>query len=105
MAEGGTQEAQIEISEDEERELEILESDVTEMATKIAECRDTLPNQLTSTLASLLTAQRPVLSSSFDFGSDPGPSGHSASGGIFLDLHVFVINSLHFLYTSVCVCE
>ncbi|WOG88587.1 hypothetical protein DCAR_0207822 [Daucus carota subsp. sativus] len=80
MAEGGTQEAQIESSEDEERELENLESDVTEMATKIAECRDTLPNQLTSTLASLLTAQRPVLSSSFDFGSDPGPSGHSASG-------------------------
>lgn len=75
MADGGTLETEIESSDD-ERELQNLESDVNQMATKIAEYRDSLPNQLTTTLVSLLTAQRPT---SFHFGSDPGPSGHSAS--------------------------
>ncbi|KAK1376214.1 hypothetical protein POM88_032407 [Heracleum sosnowskyi] len=78
MADGGNLEA-VSWSSDDERELKKLELDVGEMATKIAECRDTLPSDLTSSLASLLTAQRPVLSTSLDFGSDPGPSGHPAS--------------------------
>ncbi|KAL8114182.1 uncharacterized protein LOC141666426 [Apium graveolens] len=78
MADGGTLGTEIE-SSDVERELENLESDVNEIATKIAEHRDTLPNHLTSTLASLLSAQRPVLSTSLHFGLDPGPSAHSAS--------------------------
>lgn len=78
MAESETLHTEIGSSDD-ERELLKLELDVKEMATKIADYRDTLPNQLTSTLASLLTAQRPVLSNSSDFGSDPGSSGHSAS--------------------------
>ncbi|KAB1207469.1 hypothetical protein CJ030_MR7G012487 [Morella rubra] len=49
-------------SEDEELEkLEKLESNVKEMAHKILEYRSTLPDQLRTTLASVLTAQRPVL--------------------------------------------
>lgn len=101
MSDGGTQETQTESSDD-ERELEKLESDVNEMATKIADYRDTLPNQLTATLDSLLTAQRPLLPSSFDVGSDTGLSGHSASGGTFL--HLYGCVSLFEVCIYKCLC-
>ncbi|KAI3681751.1 hypothetical protein L6452_36555 [Arctium lappa] len=45
---------------DEIKELEALEEDVKLMAQKIAEFRETLPTQLQNTLASILSAQRPV---------------------------------------------
>lgn len=46
--------------EEEEEEVEKLEADVKEMAHKILEYRATLPDQLRTTLASALAAQRPV---------------------------------------------
>lgn len=66
-------------SDDDEGELENLESDVNQMAAKIAEYRKSLPDQLTTTLASILTAQRPVVLPRFDAGSEPGPSANSSS--------------------------
>ncbi|KAI3800523.1 hypothetical protein L1987_28614 [Smallanthus sonchifolius] len=49
-----------------------LEEDVKLMAEKIAEFRDTLPDQLQNTLASILSAQRPVNFNRYD--DAPGPS-------------------------------
>ncbi|KAI4355060.1 hypothetical protein L6164_003873 [Bauhinia variegata] len=42
-------------------ELEALESDVKQMAQKILKDRETLPDQLKTTLASVLAAQRPLV--------------------------------------------
>ncbi|XP_041009775.1 uncharacterized protein LOC121253916 [Juglans microcarpa x Juglans regia] len=58
-------------SEGEDDELEQLESDVMEMAQKILDYRATLPDQLRTTLSSVLAAQRPV----FPNGLEPAPSG------------------------------
>lgn len=69
-------------SEDEDDELEKLESDVMEMAQKILDYRATLPDQLRTTLASVLAAQRPV----FPNGLEQAPSGGPISGMI----HVFL---------------
>ncbi|KVH89107.1 uncharacterized protein LOC112526934 [Cynara cardunculus var. scolymus] len=59
---------------DEVQELETLEEDVKLMAKKIAEFRETLPTQLQNTLASVLSAQRPVNLNQFD--NDPGTSSN-----------------------------
>ncbi|KAJ9188341.1 hypothetical protein P3X46_003706 [Hevea brasiliensis] len=67
-----------EVEEEEEEEeveveeLEKLESEAKEMAKRILEYRATLPDQLKATLASILSAQRPVLPE-MDSGSDLGP--------------------------------
>jgi len=47
---------------EEDLELERLESDLKQMAHKILDYRTTLPDQLNSTLRSILDAQRPFLS-------------------------------------------
>ncbi|KAH8488653.1 hypothetical protein Peur_059696 [Populus x canadensis] len=60
--------------EEEVEKLEKLETEVKQMAKKILEYRTTLPDQLKTTVASLLSSQRPVLPH-LDSGSDPGPSG------------------------------
>ncbi|KAL4361234.1 hypothetical protein GQ457_04G031570 [Hibiscus cannabinus] len=57
---------------DSEEDLEELESDVKKMAEKILEYRSTIPDQLKSTLASVLSSQRPNFN---DAGSEPGTSG------------------------------
>ncbi|XP_031092074.1 uncharacterized protein LOC115996800 [Ipomoea triloba] len=64
-------------SQDEE-ELGNLEEEVTQMAEKVAEYRATLPDQLKTTLASLLAAQRPALQMHFDVGSLPQPGSSNA---------------------------
>ncbi|EEF50518.1 uncharacterized protein LOC8289183 [Ricinus communis] len=63
----------------EEEELEKLETEAKEMATRILEYRATLPDQLKTTFASILSAQRPILPD-FHSGSDPGPAGDSNLG-------------------------
>ncbi|KZV57641.1 hypothetical protein F511_03101 [Dorcoceras hygrometricum] len=50
-----------EIGGEEEDEVLKLEEEVERMAEKVLEYRTSLPNQLTSTLASLLSAQRPII--------------------------------------------
>lgn len=66
-------------SEPEEEDVQKLESDVKQMAQKILEYRATLPDQLKSTFASILSSQRPVLSG-FESESEPGPSGEHNRG-------------------------
>ncbi|KAK3020383.1 hypothetical protein RJ639_046116 [Escallonia herrerae] len=61
---------------DEESELDELEAQVKEMAQKIQRYRSTLPDQLKTTFASVLAAQRPEIVAHLDRGSDPAPSGH-----------------------------
>ncbi|GAV81047.1 hypothetical protein CFOL_v3_24506 [Cephalotus follicularis] len=56
-----------------DKELDSLESDVKRMAEKILQYRETLPEQLKSTFASLLSAQRPHFPE-FELGSEDGPS-------------------------------
>ena len=68
-------------SEIEDSDLEGLESELKQMAHKILEYRATLPDQLKSTLLSLLEAQRPIL---------PQPSQHASIPGPFLLSRVFV---------------
>ncbi|XWS35781.1 hypothetical protein CRYUN_Cryun20dG0025300 [Craigia yunnanensis] len=61
-----------------EMDLDELESDVNKMVEKILEYRSTIPDQLKTTLASILSAQRPNFPD-IDDGSEPGPSGeHNA---------------------------
>lgn len=50
-----------EAEEDSDSELEKLESDLKGMAHKILEYRETLPDQIKSTLVSVLDAHRPLL--------------------------------------------
>ncbi|XP_044493838.1 uncharacterized protein LOC123217119 [Mangifera indica] len=72
-------------SEPEEEDLQKLESDVKQMAQKILEYRATLPDQLKSTFASILSSQRPVLSG-FESESEPGPSGeHNRGSGEYVE--------------------
>ncbi|KAL8028208.1 hypothetical protein ABFX02_14G144100 [Erythranthe guttata] len=54
----------------EEEEIQRLEEEVEQMAQKILEYRTTLPDQLSCTLSSLLSSQRPVLPTHL---VDPGP--------------------------------
>ncbi|XP_065859542.1 uncharacterized protein [Euphorbia lathyris] len=61
-----------------EQELEKLEMEAEEMAKKILEYRATLPDQLKTTLTSILSSQRPSLPD-IDSGSDPGPARESTS--------------------------
>ncbi|CAA0392788.1 unnamed protein product [Arabidopsis thaliana] len=56
-----------------EGDLEKLESDVKQMAKKISEYRQTLPDHLRNTLDSALSSHIPVFPN-IDSGSDPLPS-------------------------------
>ncbi|KAL8210385.1 hypothetical protein R6Q57_007117 [Mikania cordata] len=67
----------LESNTDEFEELQILEEDVKFMAQKIADFRQTLPEQLKDTLVSLISAQRPVNLTFSQDDSDPGPSINS----------------------------
>ncbi|KAF9687820.1 hypothetical protein SADUNF_Sadunf02G0132900 [Salix dunnii] len=60
--------------EEEAGELEQLDTQVKHMAKKILEYRATLLDQLKTTVASLLSSQRPILPEC-DSGSDTGPPG------------------------------
>ncbi|KAK7340227.1 hypothetical protein VNO77_20925 [Canavalia gladiata] len=51
----------VQTNETEDSELERLESDVKQMAHKILEYRATLPDQLNTTLRSILDAHRPFI--------------------------------------------
>ncbi|KAI3741298.1 hypothetical protein L1987_58970 [Smallanthus sonchifolius] len=62
-----------------------LEEDVKLMAEKIAEFRDTLPDQLQNTLASILSAQRPVNFNHSDDGPGPSSSNPNPESGILVD--------------------
>lgn len=62
-----------------EEDLEELESDVKKMAEKILEYRATIPDQLKTTLDSILSSQRPNLPG-IDDGSEAGPSGEHNAG-------------------------
>ena len=55
-------------------ELEKLEADVKQMAQYIMERRSTLPGQLKSTLASVLAAQRPLVTEFSDIGQPEAPN-------------------------------
>ncbi|KAK9273156.1 hypothetical protein L1049_017963 [Liquidambar formosana] len=68
-------------SEDETelQEVEMLESQVKQMAHKILHYRKTLPDQLKTTFSSILAAQRPLLPLP-ESGSEPGPSGDPIPG-------------------------
>ncbi|XVF33340.1 hypothetical protein REPUB_Repub17cG0160100 [Reevesia pubescens] len=69
---------QAESEPESEEDLEELESDVKKMAEKVLEYRSTIPDQLKTTLDSILSSQRPDLHG-IDDGSEPGPSGeHNA---------------------------
>ncbi|KAK9273312.1 hypothetical protein L1049_018119 [Liquidambar formosana] len=56
------------------QEVEMLESQVKQMAHKILHYRTTLPDQLKTAFSSILTVQRPLLPLP-ESGSEPGPSG------------------------------
>lgn len=75
----------------EEEEVQKLEEEVKEMAQKILDYRTTLPDQLKSTLVSVLAAQRPVIHTHFDSGSE-SISGTSSDPhpGIFLGFFCFL---------------
>ncbi|KAJ9539400.1 hypothetical protein OSB04_032133 [Centaurea solstitialis] len=61
---------------DEIKELETLEEDVKLMAEKIAKFRETLPSQLQTTLASILSAQRPPPLNLENHSDHPGTSSN-----------------------------
>lgn len=66
--------------EEEEVETAKLEEEVIRMAKKVEEYRSTLPDQLKSSLSSVLSSQRPAFSL-LDNLSQPGPScAHSGAG-------------------------
>ncbi|KAD6453222.1 hypothetical protein E3N88_07927 [Mikania micrantha] len=70
----------LESNTDEFEELQMLEEDVKFMAQKIADFRQTLPEQLKDTLASIISAQRPANLTCSQDDSDPGPSINSDPG-------------------------
>ncbi|KAK7255771.1 hypothetical protein RIF29_29190 [Crotalaria pallida] len=51
----------VEEEEDDDLDLETLESDIKQMAQKLLEYRATLPDHLNNTLVSVLAAHRPLL--------------------------------------------
>ncbi|XVE73869.1 hypothetical protein DITRI_Ditri11bG0153000 [Diplodiscus trichospermus] len=67
-----------------EEDLEELESDVKKMAEKILEYRATIPDQLKTTLDSILSTQRPDLPGIHD-GSEPGQSTEDNAEEMGLD--------------------
>lgn len=71
---------QDEDEEEENYEVKNLEAEVNQMAEKILQYRSTLPDQLKTTLASILAAQRPVVLTRFDDGSEPCPSSDPNPG-------------------------
>lgn len=85
-------------------ELEALESDVKQMAQKILEYRETLPDRLKSTLASILAAQRPLV----PVVPDPG-SSQTTNPGAFPGLlfRLFVLGGFLgfwvFLNLNICI--
>jgi hypothetical protein len=86
-------------SEEEEEEVEKLEADVKEMAHKILEYRATLPDQLRTTLASALAAQRPVSPD----GLGLAPSGAPNTGHVsrFSSFFIFGLD-YGWLYARLC---
>jgi hypothetical protein len=84
-------ESRFEEEEEEVEKLEKLETEVKQMAKKILEYRTTLPDQLKTTVASLLSSQRPVLRH-FDSGSDPGSSGELNPGWLAIVFSFRVLN-------------
>ncbi|CAL5331628.1 unnamed protein product [Camellia sinensis] len=62
--------------DNDKNELEKLGAEVNQMGHRILKYRTTLPDQLKNTLVSTLSAQRPLLSTHFNDGSEPGPSGN-----------------------------
>ncbi|KAH0766298.1 hypothetical protein KY285_002169 [Solanum tuberosum] len=66
---------------DDVSELEEIEEEVNQMAERIAEYRGAISAQLKTTVSSILTAQRPVLGTHFDDGSESqsGSSGDPSS--------------------------
>ncbi|GAB4844481.1 hypothetical protein Ancab_037859 [Ancistrocladus abbreviatus] len=65
--------------EEGEDSLQKLEEGVKGMTEKLTHYRSTFPDQLKSTVASVVAAQRPELPI-FDDGSEPGPSGNLDPG-------------------------
>lgn len=72
-----------------EGDVEKLESDVRQMAKKISEYRQTLPDHLRNTLDSALSSHRPVFPN-FSSGSDPLPSSRLTIAGFFFHYFGFV---------------
>ena len=69
-----------------DQELETLESDVNQMAQQILEYRASLPDQLKTTLASVLAAQRPIIPEISDSLSSEAPNSGASLG--FFDLGI-----------------
>ncbi|KAK4266833.1 hypothetical protein QN277_023702 [Acacia crassicarpa] len=65
-------------------ELEKLESDVKQMAQEVMERRSTLSEQLKSTLASVLAAQRPLVPEFSDIGHPEAPDSGGSEQGILM---------------------
>ncbi|XP_022757333.1 uncharacterized protein LOC111304730 [Durio zibethinus] len=63
----------VESEPESEEDLEELESDVKKLAEKILEYRSSIPDQLKTTLDSILSTHRPNIPG-IDDGSEPGPS-------------------------------
>ncbi|XP_075474373.1 uncharacterized protein LOC142505318 isoform X2 [Primulina tabacum] len=68
-----------EVREEEEDEVLKLEEEVERMAEKVLDCRTSLPYQLTSTLASLLSSQRPIVPE-LEVGTDTGSDSEVGVG-------------------------
>ncbi|XP_073274606.1 uncharacterized protein [Primulina huaijiensis] len=82
-----------EVREGEEDEVSKLEEEVERMAEQVLEYRTSLPNQLTTTLASLLSTQRPMIpdpevrtisGSDSELGSSQGVARPVESGSMVL---------------------
>lgn len=82
-----------------EGDLEKLESDVKQMAKKISEYRQTLPDHLRNTLDSALSSHIPVFPN-IDSGSDPLPSPCLTIAGRFL-LFFFGFCEINFLVRGI----
>lgn len=97
-------ESDIEEEDEEMEKLEKLETEVKQMAKKILEHRTTLPDQLKTTVASLLSSQRPILPH-FDSSSDPGTSGELNPGWLAIVFSVRVLNVIWVKFLkNVCQC-
>ncbi|XVF80062.1 hypothetical protein PTKIN_Ptkin15bG0040400 [Pterospermum kingtungense] len=70
------QRAESKLEPESEDDLQELESDVRKMTEKILECRSAIPDQLKTTLASILSTHRPNLPG-VNGGSEAGPSGEN----------------------------
>ncbi|CAI9769556.1 unnamed protein product [Fraxinus pennsylvanica] len=70
--------------EDEEEEVLKLEEEVEQIAQKVLEYRTRRPDQLYSTLASLLSSQRPIIPPTrlSESGSEPGPEPETGPNSV-----------------------